>query len=61
MIGSVSDGFPSESVDHVDAEMVSSDGMDVHVNVGIPSNIVLADRFSELFDGFSIGRTSSPS
>jgi pyruvate, water dikinase len=34
---------------------LSSDEMDVYVMAELPSNIVLADRFSELFDGFSIG------
>ncbi|MCU4925764.1 pyruvate, water dikinase [Halobacteria archaeon AArc-dxtr1] len=29
--------------------------MDVYVMAELPSNIVLADRFAELFDGFSIG------
>ncbi|MEY7851104.1 pyruvate, water dikinase [Natrarchaeobius sp. A-rgal3] len=31
------------------------DEMDVYVMAELPSNIVLADRFAELFDGFSIG------
>ena len=31
------------------------DGLEVYVMAEIPSNIVLADRFAELFDGFSIG------
>jgi pyruvate,water dikinase len=30
-------------------------GLEVYVMAEIPSNIVLADRFSDLFDGFSIG------
>ena len=30
-------------------------GLQVYVMAEIPSNIVLADQFSELFDGFSIG------
>jgi pyruvate,water dikinase len=30
-------------------------GLDVYVMAEIPSNIVLADRFADLFDGFSIG------
>ncbi len=30
-------------------------GLEVYVMAEIPSNIVLADRFAELFDGFSIG------
>ncbi|WIV65804.1 pyruvate, water dikinase [Natrialbaceae archaeon AArc-T1-2] len=34
---------------------LSGDGMDVYVMAELPSNIVLADRFAELFDGFSIG------
>ncbi|SEH15454.1 phosphoenolpyruvate synthase [Natronorubrum sediminis] len=31
------------------------DELDVYVMAELPSNIVLADRFAELFDGFSIG------
>ena len=31
------------------------DGLQVYVMAEVPSNIVLADQFSELFDGFSIG------
>jgi len=31
------------------------DGLEVYVMCEIPSNIILADRFSERFDGFSIG------
>lgn len=31
------------------------DGLEVYVMAEIPSNVVLADRFSERFDGFSIG------
>ncbi len=31
------------------------DGMQVHVMCEIPNNVVLAEQFSELFDGFSIG------
>lgn len=34
---------------------LSRDEVDVFVMAELPSNIVLADRFSELFDGFSIG------
>ncbi|MXV64171.1 pyruvate, water dikinase [Natronorubrum sp. JWXQ-INN-674] len=34
---------------------LSSDEMDVYVMAELPSNIVLADRFAALFDGFSIG------
>jgi pyruvate,water dikinase len=30
-------------------------GLEVHVMAELPSNIVLADRFAELFDGFSLG------
>jgi pyruvate,water dikinase len=30
-------------------------GLQVYVMCEIPSNVILADRFSELFDGFSIG------
>ncbi len=31
------------------------DGLEVYVMAEIPSNIILADQFAELFDGFSIG------
>jgi pyruvate, water dikinase len=31
------------------------DGLEVYVMAEVPSNIVLADRFCEIFDGFSIG------
>ncbi|WP_459890597.1 pyruvate, water dikinase [Halostagnicola bangensis] len=34
---------------------LSPDEMDVYVMAELPSNIILADRFSALFDGFSIG------
>ncbi|MGH7696692.1 MAG: phosphoenolpyruvate synthase, partial [Gemmatimonadaceae bacterium] len=30
-------------------------GLQVHVMAEIPSNVILAERFAELFDGFSIG------
>ena len=30
-------------------------GLEVYVMAEIPSNIILADRFAEIFDGFSIG------
>jgi pyruvate,water dikinase len=30
-------------------------GLEVYVMAEIPSNILLADRFAEIFDGFSIG------
>ncbi|MFZ8863838.1 MAG: putative PEP-binding protein, partial [Thermocrinis sp.] len=30
-------------------------GLEVYVMAELPSNIVLADRFAEIFDGFSIG------
>ncbi len=31
------------------------DGLEVHVMCEVPSNVVLAERFAERFDGFSIG------
>jgi pyruvate,water dikinase len=31
------------------------DGLEIYVMAEIPSNILLADKFSQLFDGFSIG------
>jgi pyruvate,water dikinase len=31
------------------------DGLQVYVMCEIPNNVILADEFSELFDGFSIG------
>jgi len=31
------------------------DGLEVYVMCEIPSNVILADEFSEIFDGFSIG------
>lgn len=31
------------------------DGLEVYVMCEIPSNVLLADKFSEIFDGFSIG------
>jgi pyruvate,water dikinase len=31
------------------------DGLEVYVMCEIPNNVILADRFSDLFDGFSIG------
>jgi pyruvate,water dikinase len=31
------------------------DGLEVYVMCEIPSNVLLADQFSEIFDGFSIG------
>jgi pyruvate,water dikinase len=34
---------------------LDTDRMDVYVMAELPSNIVLADRFSERFDGFSVG------
>ncbi|QLG61865.1 phosphoenolpyruvate synthase [Halorarum salinum] len=34
---------------------LDTDGMDVYVMAELPSNVVLADRFAEVFDGFSIG------
>jgi pyruvate,water dikinase len=30
-------------------------GLEVYVMCEIPSNVILADKFSEVFDGFSIG------
>jgi len=32
-----------------------ADGLEVFVMAEIPSNVILADRFAALFDGFSIG------
>ncbi len=31
------------------------DGLEVYVMAEIPSNIILADEFAKIFDGFSIG------
>ena len=31
------------------------DGLEVHVMCEIPSNVILAEKFAEIFDGFSIG------
>lgn len=31
------------------------DGLEIYVMCEIPSNVILADRFAEIFDGFSIG------
>jgi pyruvate,water dikinase len=31
------------------------DGLELYVMCEIPSNVILADRFAEIFDGFSIG------
>jgi pyruvate, water dikinase len=31
------------------------DGLEVYVMCELPSNVILADRFAEIFDGFSIG------
>ncbi|OYW15950.1 MAG: hypothetical protein B7Z55_14465, partial [Planctomycetales bacterium 12-60-4] len=31
------------------------DGLEVYVMCEIPSNVILADKFAEIFDGFSIG------
>ena len=31
------------------------DGLEVYVMCEIPSNVILADEFAEIFDGFSIG------
>ena len=30
-------------------------GLEVYVMIEIPSNVILADKFAQLFDGFSIG------
>jgi pyruvate,water dikinase len=39
-----------------EAELVRGEkGLEVYVMAEIPSNILLADRFAKLFDGFSIG------
>src|SRR3989344_712974 len=32
-----------------------ADGLEVYVMCEIPSNVVLADQFAKIFDGFSIG------
>jgi pyruvate,water dikinase len=34
-------------------------GLEVYVMCEIPSNVILADEFAEIFDGFSIGSTTS--
>jgi pyruvate,water dikinase len=45
----------------VEAEMArhglrrGEDGLEIYVMCEIPSNVVLADQFAEIFDGFSIG------
>ncbi|MFO8082868.1 MAG: phosphoenolpyruvate synthase [Desulfobacterales bacterium] len=50
-----------EEADGVLAEMAShnlirgKDGLEIYVMCEIPSNVILADEFSERFDGFSIG------
>ena len=31
------------------------DGLEVYVMAEVPSNIILAEKFAEIFDGFSIG------
>ena len=33
----------------------ASDGLEVYVMCEIPSNVILAEEFAEIFDGFSIG------
>ena len=33
----------------------ASDGLEVYVMCEIPNNVILAEEFAELFDGFSIG------
>jgi pyruvate, water dikinase len=42
-------------LDLMDEFGLSRDELDVYVMAELPSNVVLADRFAELFDGFSIG------
>ncbi|MDQ2054505.1 pyruvate, water dikinase [Halobellus sp. H-GB7] len=42
-------------LDMMDGHGLSQTDLDVFVMAEVPSNVVLADRFSELFDGFSIG------
>ena len=40
----------------VEAVLVQGeDGLEVYVMAEVPSNVLLADQFAEIFDGFSIG------
>ncbi|MFB6076665.1 MAG: phosphoenolpyruvate synthase, partial [Candidatus Nanohaloarchaea archaeon] len=41
--------------DILDEHGMDTDEMDLYVMAELPSNIVLADEFAEIFDGFSIG------
>lgn len=36
-------------------------GLELYVMCEIPSNVILADEFADIFDGFSIGSTSRSS
>ena len=33
------------------------DGLEIYVMCEIPSNVILAEEFAEIFDGFSLART----
>ena len=35
-------------------------GLEIYVMCEIPSNVILAEKFAEIFDGFSMARTISP-
>ena len=37
------------------ASSVGEDGLEIYVMCEIPSNVILANEFAEIFDGFSIG------
>ena len=37
------------------ASSVGEDGLEIYVMCEIPSNVILAKEFAEIFDGFSIG------